>query len=128
MSSYAPLALPDLDWAILAEIDADEAFAPITRFTRNLALGLAAILLAALLLLWFVSRRLVAPIVVLDGAARRIGRRRQIHLEPNFRLAAGYAKATLQAAFHQRNAYGSSNRLRRAGGEGPFEQGSDIRH
>jgi PAS domain S-box-containing protein len=66
LSSYAPLALQDLEWAILAEIDADEAFAPITSFTRNLALGLTAILLAVLLLLWVVSRRLVAPIVVLD--------------------------------------------------------------
>ena len=71
LSSYAPLALQDLEWAVLAEIDADEAFAPITRFTRNLALGLTAILLVVLLLSWFVSRRLVAPIVVLDTAARR---------------------------------------------------------
>ena len=71
LSSYAPLALQDLEWAVLAEIDAAEAFAPITKFTRNLALGLTAILLVVLLLLWFVSRRLVAPIVLLDSAARR---------------------------------------------------------
>jgi PAS domain S-box-containing protein len=65
------LALQDIEWAILAEIDAAEAFAPITKFTRNLALGLTAILLVALLLLWFVSRLFVAPIVLLDSAARR---------------------------------------------------------
>jgi len=71
LSSYAPLALPGLSWAIVAEIDADEAFAPITSFTRDLALGLTAVLLLVLLLLWVVSRRLVAPIVALDTAARR---------------------------------------------------------
>jgi len=46
-----------------SEIDAAEAFAPITKFTRNLALGLTAILLVVLLLLWFGSRLFVAPMV-----------------------------------------------------------------
>ena len=38
----------------LKAVDAAEAFAPITKFTRNLALGLTAILLVVLLLLWAV--------------------------------------------------------------------------
>jgi len=39
--SYAPLAIEGVDWVILSEIDADEAFTRIRVFTRNLVLRLA---------------------------------------------------------------------------------------
>jgi len=71
LSSYAPLDIDDVEWAILSEIDAAEAFTRIRVFTRNLILRLAGLLALVLVAAWFLSRHFVAPIVELDGAARR---------------------------------------------------------
>jgi len=71
LTSYAPLAIEGVEWAILSEIDADEAFTRIRTFTRNLVLRMAGVLALVLIASWFLSRRFVAPVVELDGAARR---------------------------------------------------------
>ena len=71
LSSFEPLSIPGLDWIALAEIDADEAFAPLGTFTRNIALVGAALALASLVLAWMVARRFVEPIVELEDASRR---------------------------------------------------------
>ncbi|NOZ94329.1 MAG: response regulator [Acidobacteria bacterium] len=71
LSSYAPLRVEDVDWVILSEIDTAEAFAPIGKLARKLAAELAGLLLLVLAASWLLSRRFVAPIVELDGAARR---------------------------------------------------------
>jgi PAS domain S-box-containing protein len=71
LASYAPLDIEGVDWVILSEIDADEAFTRIRIFTRNLVFRMAAVLALVLIASWFLSRRFVAPIVELDGAARR---------------------------------------------------------
>ncbi len=71
LTSYAPLPIEGLRWAVLSEIDADEALAPIRRFTRNLALSLGGIALLVLPLSWLLARRFVAPIVALESAAQR---------------------------------------------------------
>jgi len=47
LSAYTPLRLDGLDWALVAEIEAEEAFAPITTYTRSLTIA-AAILVAAI--------------------------------------------------------------------------------
>jgi PAS domain S-box-containing protein len=70
LSSYAPLDFEGVRWAVISEIDAAEALAPIHGFTRNLVLGLAGLLLVVLLASWVLSRRFVAPILALDDAAR----------------------------------------------------------
>jgi PAS domain S-box-containing protein len=71
LSSFEPLAVPDLDWVVLAEIDANEAFAPLRTFTRNIGLVGAALAVAILVLSWVVARRFVKPIVELEDASRR---------------------------------------------------------
>jgi len=71
LSSYAPVDIEGVKWAILSEIDADEAFTRVRVFSRNLVLRLAALLALVLVAAWFLSRRFVAPIVELDGAAHR---------------------------------------------------------
>jgi class 3 adenylate cyclase len=45
LSAFTPLHLEGLSWALIAQIDATEAFAPITRLTRNLII--AAVILVA---------------------------------------------------------------------------------
>jgi len=71
LSSYAPLEIADVDWIILAEMDADEAFTPIRRFTEILVLGLGGVLLLALPAAWIFARRFVAPIMSLERATKR---------------------------------------------------------
>ena len=64
----------------------------------------------------------------LDGAARRIGRRRQTDFEPNFGIAAGHAQATLQPSLDKQifgNGWGGGDRAIR---ENPVEQGTQIGH
>ena len=39
IAAYAPLDAHDLGWVIVAEVDADEAFAPVTSFTNNLIIS-----------------------------------------------------------------------------------------
>jgi PAS domain S-box-containing protein len=70
LASYAPLNIEDVEWVILAEIDTAEAFTRIRVFSRNLVLRLAGLLSLVLVAAWFLSRRIVAPIVELDAAAR----------------------------------------------------------
>ncbi len=72
LSSYAPLDVEHVDWVILSEIDTAEAFAPIRKLSRELAVRLAAFLLLVLAGAWYSSRRFVAPIVELDEAAGRL--------------------------------------------------------
>jgi PAS domain S-box-containing protein len=69
LSSYAPLEIEGVKWAILSELDSAEAFARIREFTRNLVFRLVGLLALVLVAAWFLSRFLVAPIVELDGAA-----------------------------------------------------------
>ncbi len=71
LSSFEPLDIPGLDWVVVAEIDASEAFAPIRGFARNITLAGAILVLAVLILSWVVSRRFVGPIVELEEAAGR---------------------------------------------------------
>ena len=71
LSSFEPLALSDLDWVVLAEMDAHEAFAPIRTLARNTLLGGAVLVLGVFILSWMVSRRFVEPIVELEDASSR---------------------------------------------------------
>jgi signal transduction histidine kinase/CheY-like chemotaxis protein len=74
LSSYAPLDLEDVKWAIVSEVDTVEAFAPLNAFTRTSLIVLFLTLLAVLLLSTLFSRAFVAPIVALsEGAARFAG-------------------------------------------------------
>jgi len=71
LSSYEPLALQDLDWVVIAEIDADEAFAPVRKFARNTVLLGAVLALVVFVMSWVAARRFVEPIVELEDAASR---------------------------------------------------------
>ena len=62
LSSFAPLNIRGLDWVILAEIDQEEAFAPVQRLLRNMILtGLVFILLLVLASIWL-SQNFLSPV------------------------------------------------------------------
>jgi methyl-accepting chemotaxis protein len=68
-SAYKPLEIPDVDWAIMSEIDRAEALAPV-RSLRNRSLLILAILVVAIVgvAIWF-SRSLTRPLNRLAGVA-----------------------------------------------------------
>jgi methyl-accepting chemotaxis protein len=62
LASYIPLAIPDLDWAIVAKLDTVEAFAPVFALRRTLlgtGAGIAGLVVVIALAL---ARSLTAPI------------------------------------------------------------------
>ena len=69
LSSYAPLEVNGLHWGIVAKMDADEAFAPITQYTRTLLISSVGIILFVTLLALGAANQFVRPIRrLIDGA------------------------------------------------------------
>ena len=67
LSAYAPLNIPGLDWVILSEIEADEAFAPVIKISQQMisyAAGMMLIIiLAASTVAIYLSGMFTRPIV-----------------------------------------------------------------
>jgi class 3 adenylate cyclase len=73
LSAYGPLELDSLRWAVIAEIDVDEAEAPVREFGRKVVIASSAIafLVSILALLW--SYLLTKPLRKLTEGAHRLG-------------------------------------------------------
>ena len=73
IAAFAPIApAPGLNWAIVAEIDADEALAPVADFTSKLAISSAILVGVVSLISVIISGLAVRPLRRLRDAARRI--------------------------------------------------------
>ncbi len=72
VTAYAPLEVEGLDWVIIARIDSEEAFAPVTDFTRTVLLSLLGILLGVSLLSLALAQVFTRPIHRLVGAVHRV--------------------------------------------------------
>lgn len=72
IAAYAPFRSHGLQWAIVAEIDADEALAPVDDFTRRLAISSAIIVGIVSLISVIIAGLAVRPLRRLRDAARRI--------------------------------------------------------
>ena len=72
LSSYAPLKIPGLDWAVLSEIDLAEAYAPVYAFQRQLLVSATLLLLLVTLLAMALAYFFVQPINQLIQSARQI--------------------------------------------------------
>ena len=73
LSSYGPLDLDSLRWGVIAEMDVDEAYAPIRAYARRALLAATGLSLGTALLALVASWMLVRPLRQLADAARRIG-------------------------------------------------------
>ncbi|ORB29851.1 adenylate/guanylate cyclase domain-containing protein [Mycolicibacterium parafortuitum] len=73
LQSYSPVDLPGLHWVIVAKIDTDEAFAPVSQFTRTLVLSTVLIIFAVCLAAMLLARLFVRPIRRLQTGAQQIG-------------------------------------------------------
>ncbi len=70
--AYAPIELQGLDWVIVARIDADEAFAPVSDFTRTVVLSILGLLLLVSIVSLLLAQVFTRPIGKLVGAVRQV--------------------------------------------------------
>ena len=71
LAASAPVQVDNLDWVIVAEIETDEAFAPVRKFTRNLVLSSTALVVVSLFSL-ILAQLIVRPLRRLKVAAGRV--------------------------------------------------------
>lgn len=72
IAAFAPVKPAGFEWAIIAEIDADEALAPVSDFTSKLAISSAILVGIVSLISVFIAGFAVRPLYRLRDAARRI--------------------------------------------------------
>lgn len=89
LNSYQPLTIPDVHWAIFAQIDEAEAFAPIHDLLRNLALATLALILVVCVASLLLAQVFVRPVKALVSGVRRVasgdlGSRVQLHRGDEF--------------------------------------------
>jgi len=72
LSSYAPLQIEGLNWAILSEINLAEAYAPIYDFERQLLISATLLMLLVIFLAMAMSSVFVKPINQLIESARKV--------------------------------------------------------
>ncbi|KQZ10937.1 hypothetical protein ASD23_01980 [Agromyces sp. Root1464] len=72
ITAYTPVDIDGLNWVAVARIDTEEAFAPVTDFTRNLVISTLAILLAVSVLSMLLAQVFTRPVRHLSEAVRRV--------------------------------------------------------
>lgn len=86
LSSYGPIDLNSLRWAVIAEMDVAEAYRPIRDYARNALLAATALAMGTTLLALVSSWLLVRPLKQLAAAARRISDgESDVHVDLNTR-------------------------------------------
>ena len=74
LNAYRPLELEDLEWAINAKIDTQEAFEPIKDFQRKVLLATAIIVLLVTMVASILSYYFIKPIRTLIDGFRQVGK------------------------------------------------------
>ncbi|MFP4022088.1 MAG: methyl-accepting chemotaxis protein, partial [Halanaerobium sp.] len=72
LSSYNSLNVEGIEWAILAEIDEEEAFSEISAMTRNTYIQIAIIAFLVILIAYFFAKYITKPIIKAVGMAKEI--------------------------------------------------------
>lgn len=74
LSSYGKVDIPQLNWAIIAEIDYREAMIPIYKIRNNIILISILITLLMFIIVFYASKRVMAPVIKLKNAVLTIGK------------------------------------------------------
>lgn len=80
LSAYEPVKIFDKTWAVIAEIDTAEAFAPITQFQRQMVILAIIVTIAIILLGFFIARLLASPILRIANTITQIADNRDLTL------------------------------------------------
>ncbi len=74
LSAFTPLRLEGLKWVLVAEIDAAEAFAPVTLLTRNLIIAAAILVALITFLAVILATAFMRPVMTLIAGTRQLGK------------------------------------------------------
>ncbi len=80
LSAFEPVKIFDQNWAVIAEIDTSEAFAPITQFQRQMVILAILVTIAVVLLGLFIARLLANPILRMANTITEIATNRDLTL------------------------------------------------
>ncbi|MEZ4868139.1 MAG: adenylate/guanylate cyclase domain-containing protein [Caldilineaceae bacterium] len=72
LSSYQPLVLEGLQWALVAEMDADEAYAPVSAFQRQLLVATVLMIVMLAFLAVGIAYLFMRPVNLLVAGARSV--------------------------------------------------------
>jgi class 3 adenylate cyclase len=72
LSAYQPFDVGNVRWGLIAKIDIDEAFAPITAFEMKILRWMVPLLFGVTLLSLWLARKFVVPIQKMVAAAKRV--------------------------------------------------------
>ncbi len=115
LSAFAPLQLQGLSWGLIAEIDADEVFAPITTLTRNLFMDATILVVAVTFLSLMLAAFFMRPTTTLiEGTQEPENDSRELELlaqtSDEFGELARAIRHRLQTMSSQRNQLEAQNR------------------
>lgn len=82
LSAFTPLQLEGLSWALIAEIDALEAFAPITALTRNLIIVAVILVVVITFLSLILTSSLLNPLLTVLNGMKTIRQRDEVVDKP----------------------------------------------
>ena len=74
ISAYGPLDIQGLKWAIVSEIDRDEIFQPITRFTQQVMISAAGLVFLITLASLWLARKFLEPVNRLSEGFSRLAK------------------------------------------------------
>ncbi|MGK2880028.1 MAG: adenylate/guanylate cyclase domain-containing protein [Mycobacterium sp.] len=72
LQAYGPVDLPGLHWTVIAKINTEEAFKPVSVFTRKLVLSTVAMIFVVCVAAMLLARFFVRPIRRLEAGAQQI--------------------------------------------------------
>lgn len=73
LSSYTPLTIKDMDWVMLSEIDAEEAFYPAEKLRNKIILIALVVVVVVSILGFFISTTISKPILMLSKGIELFG-------------------------------------------------------
>lgn len=74
LSAYRPLNIPGLNWAIMSEIDEEEAFSPIYELRKQIIFGCIGLIVLIVIVSYFLSRIFSKPLHILSADAIEVAR------------------------------------------------------
>lgn len=102
LSSYGKIDIPNLDWAILTEIDFEEATIPIYRIRNEIVFISIFIFLMVLVVVFVLSRRITFPIQRLNHAVKEVGSGNlDVEIKNNLNDEIGELTDTFNKMIHQ---------------------------
>ena len=106
LNAYSPLEIRGLDWAVVAQINRNEAFAPILKFERQVLFSTSIIVLLVTAIASFFSHQFVRPIRKLMNGFKQVGLgqtdvRVNVKAKDEFRLMAHSFNEMVENLHHQ---------------------------